>query len=83
MADHSSFIENAVVETRIMGFWRWLRDEFYYRLAMIVPVQIQYRTGWLIDARGYFDGRDTFEFPAIGRWHSWRSGKRLREVSRG
>ena len=72
MRRRPSFFENIVVEYRSLGLRRFLFDQCYFWLAMIIPIDFQMRTGWLITARGYFDYRDSIEFPVIGRWQSLR-----------
>jgi hypothetical protein len=72
MTREPTIFETVAVDIRVMGIWRAIKDYLYFRLAMLIPFNFQYRTGWLIGARGYFDWRDSNEFPVIGRFYSMR-----------
>lgn len=72
-----------VVECRVLGVRRAMADKIYWQWVdfwmMRIPVEWWGLFG-IIGWRAYFEYRDLFEYPAIGRWESIQWQKRRKAL---
>jgi hypothetical protein len=80
---HPNIIEQVMVETRVLGPTRTVRDLIYFGWCSawlslpLGPLWALTNVPFVAGCRGYFEWRDGIEFPALSRfysirWHRWR-----------
>lgn len=70
--------EQLTVEVRVLGLARTLRDLIYFGWCMAWfsvpagPLWALQKVPFVAGCRGYFEARDSIDFPVINRWLSLR-----------
>lgn len=72
-----------VVEWRVLGFRRAVKDRLYWWWVCFWLLKLPF-SQWdrfgLTGCLGYFELRDCIDFPLIGRWQSVRAYYRLKKI---
>ncbi|AVH40626.1 hypothetical protein [Agrobacterium tumefaciens] len=79
--------EVVAAEFRVLPLGRFIRDWIYWRwiwfwLSVLPPVVALVHIPFMTGCQAYFEIRDGSEYPALGRWYSYRWRKWKREVAR-
>lgn len=72
-----SALEVFMAEYRVLPFGRFIKDLAYWRwislwLSILPPVFALTHVPFMTGCQAYFEFRDRFEYPALGRWYSYR-----------
>lgn len=74
----ASALQNLIVEVRVLGLHRALRDTIYWWWCAfwlgtpLGPLWALQHVPGLEGCRGYFEWRNGHDFPALNRWQSLR-----------